>query len=74
VPPATRDTLVKLKDEVGPAGETVADRPTEPAKPFRLVRETVEVSEEPCGMAMEDGAALIVKSAGGVTVTVTDAV
>lgn len=47
VPPALTETLTGFRVAVGPAGETVAERLTALEKPFRLVKATVEVAEDP---------------------------
>ena len=40
-------TLAWLREAVGPLGETVDDRATVPANPFRLLRLIVEAPEFP---------------------------
>ena len=47
VPPTLTETLTGFRVTIGPAGETVAERFTAPEKPFRLVKATVEVAEDP---------------------------
>ena len=67
VPPDVRVRLVGFRETVTPAEETDVARLTVPAKPFRLVRVTVEVVAEPEVTVRLDGAETI-KS---VTLTVT---
>jgi hypothetical protein len=58
-----------LRDEVIPDDETVTARDKAPVKPFRLVRVSVTDPDEPEGILIEDGLALMPKSGGSVTVT-----
>ncbi len=58
--PDVKETLVGLHDTVKPAeGATVAERPTLPVKPPRLVRVSVEVPLEPDWKPTVDGLAEI---------------
>ena len=45
--PALNETLEGFSVTVGPEGETVDERLTVPANPFRLVKVMVDVAEEP---------------------------
>ncbi len=62
VPPALTETLTGLRATVGPAGEAVAERLTVPEKPFRLVKVTIEVAEDPSATETADGEAETLKS------------
>ncbi len=66
VPPADSMGLGLLNDVVGPlvmTGETVAVRPTVPVNPFRLVRETVDMLDDPRGISRNLESTSIRKSA-----------
>jgi hypothetical protein len=63
VPPEERETLEGLSERPSPLGELVADRVTGPAKPLRLVRVIVEVEDDPALILIEDGFAVMLKSA-----------
>ena len=54
-------TLVGFRDVFGPAGETTEVRPIVPLNPFSLLRVIVEVPDEPCLIATEDGLGTIEK-------------
>jgi hypothetical protein len=62
VPPLERFTVVGFSTRLRPGGDPVADRLTAPAKPFKLVRVTVEVELDPAGMLSELGLAETLKS------------
>ncbi len=47
VPPAVTGTPIGLSVAVGPSGETIDERTRGPEKPFRLVKVTAEVTEDP---------------------------
>ncbi len=47
VPPEVSATLVGLREAVRPEGETTVESATDPAKPVRLARDTVEVLDTP---------------------------
>jgi hypothetical protein len=55
-------TGLRLKDVPRPGEETAAERPTEQQYPFRLVRVIVALEEDPSGIAITAGLALMVKS------------
>jgi len=57
-------TLVGIIDAVGPVGETDAPRLIVPVNPCSLVRDMVEVLDEPCKMVSEDGFGAIEKPGG----------
>jgi hypothetical protein len=62
-PDAPRVTLVGVSVQVRPvAGETAADRLTDPVNPFTAVTVIVEVPLEPATNATVDGLAATVKS------------
>lgn len=46
-PPALNGTLEGFSVTVGPTGETVDERLTVPANPFRLAKVMVDLPEEP---------------------------
>lgn len=71
VPPDETETLAGFKERLSPDGEPVADRDTVPAKLLRLASEIVEVDDDPALKFREVGFALIEKSAGALTETVT---
>ncbi len=68
--PDDRLTVTGFRLVVGPGGETVAVKPTVPAKPLELVRVTVDPPEVPAVRVRLFGLAPIVKSAGRVTVII----
>ena len=47
VSPPVRPMLEGFSDAVRPEGETFVERETVPAKPLRLVKVMVEITEEP---------------------------
>jgi hypothetical protein len=53
--PDVSETLVGLRDAIGPPGETEVERPTVPVNPFRLFSVIVEVPMEPAWMERDDG-------------------
>ncbi len=70
-PPPLRLMLFTLRAAVGPGGETVADRLTEPEKPPVPATEMVEVPWEPAAMVRLVVVAVMLKSGPGLTVTET---
>ena len=63
VPPDDSEAEVGFKDAVGPAGETVEDRLTVPVKPPMLVREILDVADDPGATVIDEGLAEMPKSA-----------
>ncbi len=61
-PPADNATVVGLRDERGPEGETVVVRERLPVRPLILVKEIVELEEVPARSDREPGLAEILKS------------
>ncbi len=61
-PPELNVTLLELRLNLGPDGEQVADRETEPAKPLMLARLIVTVPVEPRAMLTEPMLVLRLKS------------
>ncbi len=61
-PPGDRVSLAGFREVMSPEGETAAVSDRLPERPFRLVRVTVELPEEPAGTEVKAGLAEIVKS------------
>ncbi len=61
-PPDVKVRLAGLSIGVEVPGDTVAVRPTLPAKPLRLATMTKEVSDEPAGIVREEGLVETLKS------------
>ncbi len=70
-PPAARVTVPGLRVTVGPFGETVANRPTGPAKPA-LISDMLDVPEAPARMLRLAGLAERPKSPDTVNVIATE--
>ncbi len=64
VPPLSSVTLARLRDIVGPEGETLAERLTVPARLLRLEIVMVEVPRVPLCVLMLVGLAVMVKPGG----------
>ena len=57
------ETEAGFRDAVGPEGETVEERLTVPVKPPVLVREMLDVADDPGAMVIDEGLAEMRKSA-----------
>ena len=71
VPPADSETLVGLSERPSPAGDPDADSVTVPAKLLRLVKVIFEVEGDPAFILIEDGLAVMLKSAETTELIVT---
>ena len=56
-------TVAGFRDAVGPVGETVEDRLIVPVKPPMLVREILDVADDPGATVIDEGLAEMPKSA-----------
>jgi len=56
-------TVAGLRDAVGPVGENVEERLTVPVKPPMLVREILDVADDPGATVIDEGLAEMPKSA-----------
>ncbi len=69
-PPDVRDTVVGVHVAVSPVdGVTVLETVRDPTNPFKLVRVTVDVPDEPTGKVTVEGLATMLKSGGAITLT-----
>jgi len=61
--PDDSETEAGFRDTVGPEGETVEERLTVPVKPPMLVREILDVADDPGATVIDEGLAEMRKSA-----------
>jgi hypothetical protein len=71
VPPELTVMFTGLKEIDGPGLEIEAAKPTAPAKPLRLLRDIVELTEAPTMTERKTGLAVMAKAGSGGELTIT---
>lgn len=70
-PPALRGTLEGFREAFNPDGLTELESATVPEKPYRLAKLILEVADDPADNVTDVWLDEMLKSGGGVTVTMT---